>query len=184
MRPRYSLARRRARQLLEEAGVDSPPVPLERLVELCRATIRYEPFEGELSGMVHRRPDGRGVIGVNSSHSQTRQRFTIAHELGHLLLHGDEEVHIDEKRPLGRRDELSSQAVDPREVEANQFAAEVLMPASLVRDSVSSLVEDDPEISVEEAVEELARTFGVSQLAMTHRLTNLGIISSDDEVAG
>lgn len=184
MRPRYSLARRRARQLLEEGGVGSPPVPLERLAELCRAVIRYDRFEGGLSGMVHRRPDGSGVIGVNSYHSPMRQRFTIAHEIGHLLLHGDEEVHIDEKLPLGRRDELSSQAKDPREIEANQFAAELLMPESLVRDVVGQIVEDDPKISVDEAIEKLGRTFRVSQLAMTHRLTNLQIINSDDDVAG
>lgn len=181
MPPRYAMARRRARQLLAEGGVVSPPVPLERLAEVCSAAIRYEPFEGELSGMVHRRPDGKAVIGVNSMHSANRQRFTIAHELGHLLLHGEDEVHIDEKRPIGRRDELSSQAVDPREIEANQFAAELLMPESLVRGSVAAL---DPKTSVEEAIDKLARTFDVSPQAMTHRLTNLKILSSDEEVAG
>lgn len=175
------MARRRAQQLLTKGGVISPPVPLERLAETCSAVIRYEPFEGELSGMVHRRPDGKAVIGVNSSHSANRQRFTIAHELGHLLLHGEEEVHIDEKRPLGRRDEVSSQAVDPREIEANQFAAELLMPASFVRVRVDAL---DPSTSMEEAIDLLAREFDVSSQAMTHRLTNLKIISSDDEVAG
>lgn len=184
MRPRYSLARRRAQQVLKDGGVTSPPVPLERLAEQCRASIRYEPFEGELSGMVHRRSDGSGVIGVNSSHSPTRQRFTIAHEIGHLLLHSDDDVHIDEKRPLGQRDEISSQAIDPREIEANQFAAELLMPESLVRECVGRLVDDEPELSIEDAIEKLARTFRVSELAMTHRLTNLRIVSSDDEVAG
>jgi Zn-dependent peptidase ImmA (M78 family) len=112
------------------------------------------------------------------------QRFTIAHEIGRLLLHSDEEVQIDEKPPLGRRDELSSQAVDPREIEANQVAALPLMTASLVREFVVNLADDDPDISVEEAIEEIAHPFGVSQLAMTHRLTDLRIISSDDEVAG
>jgi len=184
MRPRYSLARRRAQQLLAEGGVDGAPVPLERLAELCRATIRYEPFDGEVSGMVHCRPGGGGVIGVNSEHSKTRQRFTIAHELGHLLLHADEEFHIDEKRPLARRDAVSSQATDPREIEANQFAAELLMPAALVRSSVESLIEEDPEVSVEEAIDELARAYRVSTVAMTYRLTNLKIINSDDDVAG
>ena len=184
MRPRYSLARRRARQLFEKGSVSTAPVPLERLAELCHASIRYEPFEGELSGMVHRRPDGSGVIGVNSSHSVTRQRFTIAHEIGHFLLHTDEDVHIDEKRPIGRRDDLSSQAVDACEIEANQFAAELLMPESLVREFVRNLGSNHPETSVEEAIEELARAFRVSQLAMTYRLTNLRIVRSDDEVAG
>ena len=184
MRPRYALARRRAQQLLAEGGVTGTPVPLERLADLCRASIRYEPFEGEVSGMVHCRPGGGGIIGVNSEHSKTRQRFTIAHELGHLLLHSDEEFHIDEKRPLARRDEVSSQAVDWREIEANQFAAELLMPNDLVRKSVEGLIENDAEITVEEAIEKLARDYRVSQLAMTHRLTNLKIISSDDDVAG
>lgn len=184
MRPRYSLARRRARQLLADGGVTGAPVPLERLAELCRATIRYEPFDGEVSGMVHCRPGGGGVIGVNSEHSKTRQRFTIAHEIGHLLLHADEEFHIDEKRPLARRDAVSSQATDPREIEANQFAAELLMPAALVRASVESIAEDDPSVTVEEAIDELARAFRVSTLAMTHRLTSLKIVSSDDDVAG
>jgi hypothetical protein len=184
MRPRYSLARRRAQQLLEDGGVTEAPVPLERLAELCRATIRYEPFAGEVSGMVHCRPGGGGIIGVNSEHSKTRQRFTIAHELGHLLLHADEEFHIDEKRPLARRDAVSSQAIDPREMEANQFAAELLMPAALVRESWDALGQGEAEVTSEEAIEELARTYRVSPLAMTHRLTNLKIINSDDDVAG
>jgi len=184
MRPRYSLARRRARKLLDETNVTTPPVPLEHLAARCGATIRYEPYDGELSGMAHRRADGKGLIGVNSFHSRTRQRFTIAHELGHLLLHGDEEVYIDEKRTLGRRDEISSQAIDPREIEANQFAAEVLMPEALIKQSVNMLIEDKPDISVEEAIELLAHNFDVSQIAMTHRLTNLNVIGSTDEVAG
>jgi Zn-dependent peptidase ImmA (M78 family) len=184
MRPRYALARRRAQELLAEGGVTGTPVPLERLAELCHASIRYEPFEGEVSGMVHSRPGRGGTIGVNSEHAKTRQRFTIAHELGHLLLHRDEDFHIDEKRPLARRDEVSSQAVDWREIEANQFAAELLMPQDLVRQSVTALVEKDADVTVEEAIEKLARAYQVSQLAMTHRLTNLKIISSVDDVAG
>lgn len=183
MRPRYSLARRRARQLLADGGVTDAPVPVERLAQLCRATIRYEPFDGEVSGMVHCRPGGGGIIGVNSEHSKTRQRFTIAHEIGHLLLHADEGFHIDEKRPL-RRDAVSSQATDPQEMEANQFAAELLMPEVLVRASVEALVQGDDEMSFEEAIDKLARNYRVSTLAMTHRLTNLKIISSDDDVAG
>lgn len=184
MRPRYTLARSRARELLERAGVYDAPVPLEDLAKLCKATIRYEPFDGEVSGMVHCQPGGGGVIGVNSMHSSTRQRFTIAHELGHLLLHAEEEFHIDEKRPLARRDEVSSKATDPREIEANQFAAELLMPASFLRKSVGVLVEEEPGISVENAIACLARSYEVSELAMTHRLTSLKIVSSDDDVAG
>jgi Zn-dependent peptidase ImmA (M78 family) len=134
--------------------------------------------------MVHRRPDGSGVIGVNSEHPKTRQRFTIAHEIGHLLLHGEEEFHIDEKAPLALRDEVSSQAIDPREIEANQFAAELLMPDTLVRASVGALIAAEANITAEDAIERLAREYRVSPLAMTHRLSNLRIISTEDDVAG
>src|SRR5690606_27095607 len=154
----------------------------EALARMCNAIIRFEPFDGEVSGMVHCKPGGGGVIGVNSAHSPTRQRFTVAHELGHLLLHADEEFHIDEKRPLARRDAVSSQAPDPRECEANQFAAELLMPAAFVREAVEVLAEEEPEISVEDAIAALAKIYEVSALAMTHRLTSLKILSSSDDV--
>jgi Zn-dependent peptidase ImmA (M78 family) len=134
--------------------------------------------------MVHRRGEKSAVIGVNSTHSRTRQAFTIAHELGHLLLHGDVEVHIDERRLLGRRDQVSSKAVDPREIEANQFAAELLMPEDLIRSAVVSVVDRHPEITVEDAIVLLARSFRVSELAMTHRLNNLRILGPEDDVAG
>ena len=52
------------------------------------ALVRYAPFDGQMSGLLHRSEDGnRAVIGVNSRHPTVRQRFSIAHELGHLALH-------------------------------------------------------------------------------------------------
>lgn len=59
------------------------------------AAVRYSPFEGELAGMLVR-GDGQIVIGVNSLHPLNRQRFTIAHECGHLLLHKGE-FHVDRR---------------------------------------------------------------------------------------
>ena len=133
--------------------------------------------------------DRSAIIGVNSAQSVTRQRFTIAHEIGHLLLHKGEDVHIDEK-PLSklltsreavqRRDNISSQATDPLEIEANQFAAELLMPEEFIRLSVEDL---DPETPVDEAIESLSHLFQVSSMAIIHRLTNLKIIDSAAEVA-
>jgi Zn-dependent peptidase ImmA (M78 family) len=105
----------------------------------------------------------------NSRHPATRQRFTIAHELGHLLLHGDE-LHIDEGFPFAFRDEVSSLAVDPGEIEANHFAAELLMPASwLIREIRGQSLD----IESEKVIVSLAKTYGVSVQSMTHRLTNL-----------
>jgi Zn-dependent peptidase ImmA (M78 family) len=172
MRPRYTIARKKARELLQAGKVARPPVPVERLAVLVGATIRYEPFAGELSGMVHRSTSGV-IIGVNSMHALTRRRFTIAHELGHFLLHRNEDLHVDERFPIGFRSELSSKAVDAAEIEANQFAAELLMPSVPLVDDVRSLAQD---IDTETAVSQLARTYQVSEQAMTIRLSALGLL--------
>ena len=50
---------------------------------------------------------GPSSSGSNGKHAPTRQRFTIAHEIGHVLLHKNEKLHIDEKSPIGFRDQKS-----------------------------------------------------------------------------
>src|SRR5689334_2388583 len=107
--PRITAAQRKAIEFLKQAKIRSAPVPVERLARLLNAEIHLEPFAGELYGMVHKNADGKAVIGVNSLDAPTRRRFTIAHEIGHLLLHSDEHLHIDEKFPIRlQRDEKSS----------------------------------------------------------------------------
>jgi Zn-dependent peptidase ImmA (M78 family) len=175
MPPRFTLARRRAAELLTEGQIKKAPIPVERLAELVNATVRYEPLAGDqLSGMVHRRKDGRAVIGVNSLDPPTRRRFTIAHEIGHLILHKNEQFHVDEKFPIGLRNEVSSLAVDEKEIEANQFAAELLMPSDLIAKDIEELPSD---IETEDAISRLARHYQVSIQAMTIRLSTLGILA-------
>lgn len=174
MPARYSLARKKAVELLREAGVKAAPVPVEKLAVIVSATIRYEPFSGTLSGMLHKSDKNRAVIGVNSLHAKTRKRFTVAHEIGHLVLHKEASFHIDHKFPIALRSEASSLAVDEKEIEANQFAAELLMPRFLLMKDIDSL---PSEIEVEEAIDKLARQYQVSSQAMTIRLSSLGVVS-------
>jgi Zn-dependent peptidase ImmA (M78 family) len=174
MPPRYALARRRALDLLKEARVKKPPVPVEELASLVRAKIRFEPFAGQLYGMVHRYSNGTAVIGVNSIDAPNRQRFTIAHEIAHLLLHKDESLHVDEKSPIGLRNEQSSKATDAKEIEANQFAAELLMPFKFLEKDLQQLSVD---IESEDAVAQLAQKYQVSVQAMTIRLSALRVLA-------
>lgn len=170
----YKQARRKARQLLLDAAVTKAPVSVEELVKFCgNVDIRFRPFDGDLSGMVYRHADGSIVIGVNSSHSTNRQRYTIAHELGHVLLHKDEELHVDDGQIIGLRNEVSSKATDPKEIEANTFAAELLMPEGILRSRMAELPQG---LEFEDSVTRLAREFQVSPVAMTYRLTNLRLI--------
>ena len=129
-----------------------------------------QPFSGEISGIVHRNKDGSAVIGVNSSHLIQRQRFTIAHEIGHLLLHTNESLHVDKNFPIGLRNGISGKAVDEKEIEANQFAAALLMPADLIAEDVLRLTGMD----VLMAIKKLARKYRVSEQAMSVRLSTLG----------
>ena len=169
MRPRYNLARRKAAELLQATSIDRAPVPVEVLAERAGAVIRYEPFDGKLSGMLYRSKEG-AVIGVNSLHPTARQRFSIAHEIGHLLLH-QPELHVDEHAFIAFRDLQSSTAADPVEIEANQFAAALLMPAEILRKNLMELG-NNPDVP--DAIHALAQSFQVSQEAMTIRLTKLG----------
>src|SRR5437899_2188285 len=83
----------KANALLREHGVTEPATPVRRLARALGATIREVEGDSELSGMLFR--DGETlVIGVNTLHHRHRQRFTIAHELGHLVLHHSN-VYLD-----------------------------------------------------------------------------------------
>jgi Zn-dependent peptidase ImmA (M78 family) len=173
MPPRFEFARRKARELIKELSISCAPVPLKRLAAHLNASIRYAPYDGSLSGMVHRKPDGTAVIGVNSQHPLVRQRFTIAHEIAHLVLHKDEVLHVDHRYLIGLRSDVSSEATDPSEVEANQFAAELLMPKELI---FSDLQELPDELEPEVAIRRIAAKYKVSTQALTIRLHALGIL--------
>ena len=158
------------KRLLDACGIREAPVPVELVARHLGAEIRYSPFDGKLAGMLVRRDEGPAVIGVNSAHHINRQRFTIAHECAHFYLHTGRDVYIDRtfRVNVNRRDERSTQAVDPDEIEANRFAAELLMPYNLIlNDIIEFDIEDD------EDLEELAAKYRVSVQALTYRINNL-----------
>ena len=160
-----------ATALIKKCDISSPPVPMDVIAKALGATLRFAPFDGELAGMLVRDEDNdRVVIGVNSLHHIHRQRFTIAHECGHLRLHQGKQVHIDRTFRVNRRDDTSSQAIDPEEIEANRFAAELLMPLKMV---IKDLTERDLDIEDESELKVLADRYRVSLQALTFRITNV-----------
>ena len=164
--------RQAAAKLLATFKVSKAPVNVEFLAKKRGILINYEPFNEDLSGVLVKEKE-KTVIGVNSSHSKTRQRFTIAHELGHFELGHHGELFVD--KTVMKRDGRSSQAIDFQEIEANSFAAEVLMPSDLVMKTVKKLLEGNTHYSAEGLISDLADEFEVSAQAMEYRLTNLGI---------
>ena len=166
-----------ARRILAESGIKAVPVPVERIASELGASISHRPFEDGVSGMLFRGDDGgMTLIGVNSSHSRTRQRFTIAHEIGHLQLHRGRPMILDAPGRVNMRDATSSKATDAEEIDANSFAAELLMPRERLVEEFRKRMGPKGGKKVERVVAELARRFGVSPQAMQFRLVNLNLV--------
>jgi Zn-dependent peptidase ImmA (M78 family) len=161
----------RAEQLLARLGIQSAPTPVEKIAKALGAHVRFSPFDEELSGMIYIK-DGVPIIGVNSLHHPNRQRYTIAHELGHLELHRQlitGEVHVDKNFPVLMRDPKSAKGTELLEIQANQFAAELLMPSTLIGQALAGKNFD---IDDEGPIEELAKKFRVSKQALGYRIRN------------
>lgn len=147
------------------------PVDLDALAEKAGIRIKYGDFDDEMSGFAYQK-SGVKYIGVNITESPVRQRFTIAHEFGHMFLHQQDPLSYDPSVELIHfRDERSTAGTSTKEVEANAFAAELLMPEEVVRKEIQEMRGIDLHDSA--AVERLASKFNVSQAAITVRLTNL-----------
>lgn len=162
-----------AARVLKDHGIAVPPVDVHDLAEALDLDVALERLDGSVSGMLVRSPSGAAVIVVNDRHPAVRQRFTVAHELGHFLLHKGRPVIVDHltRAHVNMRDETSSLATSREEIQANQFAAGLLMPAAWVHHAV----DNQPRMTSARQVSSLAALFEVSEQAMEYRLINLGL---------
>jgi Zn-dependent peptidase ImmA (M78 family) len=113
-----------------------------------------------------RNVNGKWIIGVNKLHHKNRKRYTLAHELGHYILHKDKNVDIVDTTFF------RNNKTDSIEYMANEFAAKLLMPEDKVRDFV-----DNQGIK---NIGELAEKFEVSASAMKYRVVSLGYKLKDN----
>lgn len=170
MANQIQIARQHAQRILTEHAVTALPVPVEKIAKSRDIAVRFSPFDQELSGMALIK-DGVSVIGVNALHHPNRQRFTIAHELGHHIMHRDlidGTVHIDKGFTLWR-DSVAAQGTDLVEMQANAFASELLMPKQFISqiEGIENLDIDD-----ETGMKALAKRFRVSVTALQNRLSS------------
>ena len=166
--PTRENAEREAEQLIESEwagrGLPIDPVYIARRLG---AEVYEMALQDEVDAMLKYFEDGAAPsIFVRSDSAPVRQRFSVAHEVGHLILN----QRVDPsgasiKSDIFYRNPDSKTAKKPEEVFANQFGAALLMPRKFVR----TLVKDGKSDLV------LANDFKVSLQAMTHRLKNLGL---------
>lgn len=121
--------------------------------------VEYLPMESSQSGTLSYK-DGFWVIQINQNHNKKRQRFTLAHELAHYILH--KEQNSDFKDAVFFRNEVR----DSMEYIANEFASQLLMPEQ----NVKKVIEEENIRNIGD----LAELFGVSAAAMKYRILSLG----------
>lgn len=158
-----------ALEILTRYAVTAPAVPVDKIAKQEGARIQYGPLDKDLSGMFFVK-DGVAVIGVNSLHHPNRQRFTIGHELGHMALHREligSGVHVDKELAILYRDVTAATGTNKIEIEANNFAAYLLVPDFLL----DEVIGDNFALAAnEQEIETLAKKFKVSLLTMQLRL--------------
>lgn len=162
-------AYQKAREILTELEITRIPVSVGKVAKRLGLIIEYTPLDDELSGMAFIKDEQR-LIWVNSLHHLNRQRFSIAHEIGHHVLHSDDlrvGVHVD--KGILRRDTVSSEGTVDVEMHANAFASELLMPSS----EISKALGNDFDLDDSNKVEQLSKKFKVSTAAMQYRLMRL-----------
>ena len=152
-----------AQEVLGRCGIAQPPIKMGAVTKACGVRVLGWDFDEAVSGLLVDLDSGP-AIGFNRNHARNRRRFSVAHELGHLLLRHHEHFHVD-------LTDAPSQIGEPPgydwkdEREANRFAAELLMPAHLVEKAYSE----------QSDVQTLARLFVVSTQAMGFRVGNLDL---------
>lgn len=172
---------RRAGEFLRQhlGHVLAPPIPVEVVAEASGALVVRTRLDEDLAGMLIR--DGnRKVIAVAQDHAHVRQRYTIAHELGHLVMHPGRPLIAESAHAVrvDRRQNTPGFADQREEREANQFAAALLMPPAAVYEEWDRLGNSAISRAI---IETLARRFDVSSQAMQYRLINMGLFIPPDE---
>jgi Zn-dependent peptidase ImmA (M78 family) len=171
--PRDQLEQR-AKAVLRDHGLSTIPVdPVVLAKNLGMKVFNAKFSDNNLVGMIAKRGNDITLL-VNQSDPPFRKRFTIAHELGHHFLHllKDGEF-VDGEANLFRQPKSDEKSMTPeqrREIQANMFAAALLMPEDAVRSGWDRL----------QSVDRMARKFNVSEEAMGYRLDQLGLLDAQE----
>ncbi len=153
-------ARKLARKLLKDSGCNSTPIMLRDIISYLRNESGLECGSLELSDAVSGfliEDEDVTAIGYNGSHHVHRQRFSVAHEIGHFMLSHNTQ----------RKDDINKTDADPiHETEANAFAAELLMPLELLKKDLKGNIN----------IPDIAKKYWVSEEAMARRFQDPAVL--------
>jgi Zn-dependent peptidase ImmA (M78 family) len=143
----------KARQFIRDAGIDSVPVDIEILASAANARIKVcDDLTDEESGQTF--PMGsKNIITVNGNHREERQRFTVLHEIAHIVLELPSQHHGGN---ITTSDLISYLRRPKEEILCDVFAAECLLPYDLFKSDIN-----DMDVSFD-TVKELAKQYKAS----------------------
>jgi Zn-dependent peptidase ImmA (M78 family) len=160
--PDYPKARTTALRVLQDNHVVRPPVIPREMAESYGLRVEVMELPSDLMRVAGFIDFNQSKIFINSADHYNRQAFTIAHELGHFLMHKDLFEKHPQRYKVLLRMPLGSEN-DAIEQEANAFAAELLVPLKMIRRYRQYATEDD-----------LAKLFAVSPEVIRYRLKFAG----------
>jgi Zn-dependent peptidase ImmA (M78 family) len=154
---RVGFSRDMARRVLRQYDATEPPVDVHRIAIGEGLELRViDTWSPSLSGLLLR---AERLIGINGKHPRTRQRFSLAHELGHWFMRHDFPWH-EEEITIDNPPDMMSYGKHPIEGEADEFAGELLVPRAMLKAKLTET--SDPQA--------LADIFAVSTQALWVRL--------------
>ena len=164
-----SVIEAKATEILSRHHLTTVPIDPLLLAHCERIEVNNATFtNSDVAGMIVKRGHDVAIL-INRSDPPFRKRFTIAHELGHFFLHLDDDGEfVDKDANLFRRQPDDARVITEdrnREIQANMFAASLLMPAAEVRRYWRE----------RRSVDELAKIFKVSNMAMGIRVDSLDL---------
>lgn len=167
----------KAQLILNSLKLHTAPIPVDEVAKRSGVGLVAFDLGEDVSGVLHMK-EGAANIGYNPNESKLRQRFTIAHELGHYFLHReDDKIFVDNENyyqsiMFRTTKQLNLSNADyQREKDANAFAAALLMPQALVQKELKKYSGFD--LSDNSMLTDLAKKFEVSIQAMSYRIINL-----------
>jgi len=163
MEPNYAFARQMAKKVLKDYKITEVPTDLLRIFQ--DLGLKYIELNDpkDIDGAIIEIDNIPSIAVLNKAKPIQRQRFTLAHELGHMFLkHKERDIYDPESEREKNEEELSHYKKPPKEAEADVFASELLMPFDQIKKHQNNI--DD--------INKLCEIFQVSKQAMTLALMN------------